>query len=141
MSKNVSKLQLLLLCLLLCSIPIKTTDEFNNSSTNNQTEEACLQESCETIPKEDNVTDVGLANNFLHEQTIEILNERVIPWHISNSICPIDRECHSLPADCIICKFNFTCIYGNLVNVSCQAIPKCDVCITKANFNYIFRFK
>lgn len=112
-------------------------DEFTDSSTNNQTEEACLQELCETISKEDNVTGVGLAKNFLHGQTIEILNERVIPWQIPNSICPIDMECHLLPADCITCKFNFTCIYGNLVNVSCEAIPKCDVWITQASLNHI----
>ena len=136
MSNNVKKLTLLF-CLMVSSFSIKTADEFINSSTNNQTEEACLQESCETISKEDNVTeDLDVVNNFLHGQTIEISNERVIPWQISNS-CPVGMECHLLPADCILCKFNFTCVYGNSVNVSCQAISKCEVGINKIKLNVI----
>lgn len=118
----------LLLCLIVCfiPIPIKTADDFVNLSAINQTEEACLQESCETMTKE-NTTDVDSGNAYPYEQTIEISSEKEISWETSNALCPTRMACHLLPVDCMICKFNFTCVYGGFVNVTCQAIPKCEV--------------
>ncbi|KAI9564334.1 hypothetical protein GHT06_008072 [Daphnia sinensis] len=106
-------------------IPIKAADEFLNSSATNQTEEACLQESCEAMTK-GNITDVDSGNIYPYEQTIEISSEKEISHENTNSLCPVGISCHLLPVDCMICKFNFTCVYGGLVNVTCQAIPQCE---------------
>lgn len=113
----------LIVCFIL--IPIQAADEFLNSSAINQTEGACLQESCEAMTK-GNITDIDSGNIYPYERTIEISSEKEMSWETSNSLCPVGMACHLLPVDCMICKFNFTCVYGGLVNVTCQAIPQCE---------------
>ena len=38
--------------------------------------------------------------------------------------CPSDMSCSALPADCVQCDFNCTCVYGQRLNVTCKPRPK-----------------
>ena len=117
------------LILLLCCffIPLKSTSELINLGESNRT---CLQEACEIINKEENTTDIEneFSSSTLDAKMVEVTVGREISnsisWEITNSFCPVDMACNSLPVECLNCKFNFTCVYGEIVNVSCQAIPK-----------------
>ena len=48
-------------------------------------------------------------------------------------ICPDDRDCKDLPGDCINCSFTHMCLYGSMINVTCQpkANVKCSVSYRK----------
>lgn len=35
--------------------------------------------------------------------------------------CPMDRECADLPARCISCDFNTSCVYGQPTSANCSA--------------------
>lgn len=41
--------------------------------------------------------------------------------------CSSNLPCSSLPAECILCKFNYTCVYGQALNVTCNATSRCKV--------------
>lgn len=50
--------------------------------------------------------------------------------------CQTNAPCHTLTGNCIKCTFNYSCIYGEDTNITCEAInAKCTV----RNFlNYTF---
>ena len=75
------------------------------------------------------VTD-DMANSLPHQDshTYGVPAEIVWPETVNPHQCPFDIPCSSLDADCIVCDFNYTCVYGNIVNVTCKAIhSKCEV--------------
>ncbi|KAJ6640239.1 TM2 domain-containing protein almondex, partial [Pseudolycoriella hygida] len=39
------------------------------------------------------------------------------------SLCSIGVNCNELPAACITCQFNYSCIYGQMQSVTCDARP------------------
>lgn len=47
------------------------------------------------------------------------------------SLCSIGLNCSELPAVCITCNFNYSCIYGQMQSVTCDARPnvQCHVSI------------
>lgn len=41
------------------------------------------------------------------------------------SNCPTDSDCNALNFPCIICTYNYSCIYGKEVNITCDASVSC----------------
>ncbi|XP_071440694.1 TM2 domain-containing protein almondex [Hetaerina americana] len=39
--------------------------------------------------------------------------------------CPTDLECYKLGDQCVNCDFNYSCVYGEKTNVTCQAVVDC----------------
>lgn len=114
-----------ILCYFLTST--NSANDVTNFTKINQTDaESCHEESCGTISKELNITEVedhftnAVSNNGVSKK------EKNTHLEIAN-LCPVDAKCHELPANCLVCKFNFTCVYGELLNVTCKSIPKCEV--------------
>lgn len=100
-------------------------DEFGDENVKNQTDDTCMQtSSCETTNREENSTEfaAGTSVNILSRN-----DEFTDLWDTPTHVCPVDKKCHELPADCLVCTFNLTCVYGEFLNVSCHAVPKCEV--------------
>lgn len=123
----------ILLCSFILSLlfsSLKADESLNNVGIANSTEDLCQQKYCESRSDENSTTnnEVDL-NTMLRTSdftTSTHINTEEL-WQTSNLNCPTNLECNQLPADCIHCKFNFTCIYGETLNVSCQALSKCEV--------------
>lgn len=112
-------------------ISTKSANDVIDFTGINQTDaEACQDESCRNISKEQNITEAEdpFTNTVSKTggSTIRIHKEKNNHLEIAN-FCPVDAKCHELPAKCLVCKFNYTCVYGELLNVTCKAIPKCEV--------------
>lgn len=89
---------------------------------------------------------------FHHKQTkigkriqmIFLLLRAAINWNIffiqqqlsDISLCSIGVNCSELPAACITCNFNYSCIYGQMQSVTCDARAnvQCHV-----SFNFVQR--
>ena len=43
--------------------------------------------------------------------------------------CPLDASCSELPGRCLNCSFNFSCVYGDTVEVACSPLDsvECEV--------------
>ncbi|XP_057371038.1 TM2 domain-containing protein almondex-like [Daphnia carinata] len=109
--------------LILCFIPNPIKAHEITSSAINQIGEACLQESCNTITEINVTTDSS--NMDPSEQTTEMPSEEDISGETSNSSSTVGDSCHLLPVEFMRCDLNFTCIYGGLVNVSCETDHPC----------------
>jgi hypothetical protein len=55
-------------------------------------------------------------------------------FQVGKSECPSDVECFKLGGACIECSFNYSCIYGSTVNVTCRAKGNCTVSMTEIFF-------
>jgi hypothetical protein len=115
---------LLLICILLCPlITLANSDTdyetFNNES--NHTDESCIEGfSCVS----NGTQQIELLGTNSPQNSISIEKEL---WDTQNPLCSNDLTCSSLPAECITCNFNYTCVYGKPLNVTCRAIHKCQV--------------
>ncbi|KAG9489455.1 hypothetical protein GDO78_005428 [Eleutherodactylus coqui] len=58
------------------------------------------------------------------------------------SKCPSNGLCSKLPADCMTCNTNYSCIYGKLVTFDCKAKPQvmCVVSADKHSDSKMFSF-
>lgn len=61
------------------------------------------------------------------------------------SLCPSDMECKNLPFPCIKCNFNYSCIYGKEMQVTCNSNVACNVSHSLSGFirqlqRKLFRF-
>ncbi|XP_075536181.1 TM2 domain-containing protein 3 almondex isoform X3 [Dermacentor variabilis] len=59
------------------------------------------------------------------------LQARPLVRDAGHESCPSDAPCNRLNAECLTCKFNYSCVYGEEVAVMCQ--PKSGIkCIDKS---------
>ncbi|XP_065309261.2 TM2 domain-containing protein 3 [Dermacentor albipictus] len=59
------------------------------------------------------------------------LQARPLVRDAGHESCPSDAPCNRLNAECLTCKFNYSCVYGDEVAVMCQ--PKSGIkCIDKS---------
>lgn len=60
---------------------------------------------------------VQLQKNNSGDLPIEIVKNQT-----EISSCPTDVECNTLPFPCIKCNYDYSCIYGKDINVTCERI-------------------
>merc|ERR1712136_627162 len=90
-------------------------ESFNEKS--NATEEDCLDGACREI------IDV---NYTIDNTNLEISSSEDSPifGNVDETIhvsCPENLSCEELPAECLTCQYNFSCIYGQMLNITCKA--------------------
>lgn len=91
----------------------------SSNEKSNITEENCQDGTCKEI------IDV---NYTIENSNLEISSSEDVPMFASVEetfypSCPENLSCGELPAECISCQFDFSCIYGHELNVSCKAKP------------------
>lgn len=96
-------------------------ETFNNES--NHTDESCIEGFSCVSNGTQQIELLGGATNSPHN-SISVEKEL---WDTPNPLCSNDLPCSLLPAECITCNFNYTCVYGKPLNVTCRAIHKCQV--------------
>lgn len=118
--------------LVLLILPTITAENLKHIEELNNTAENCQQDYCERSHDENStasneVSDSNSLTKTISELTTSTFIDSEELWETSNQNCPADEECHKLPVECLLCKFNLTCVYGETLNVSCQALSKCEV--------------
>lgn len=51
--------------------------------------------------------------------------------------CPSNGLCSRLPADCIDCKTNFSCVYGKPVTFDCTVKPSVTCVVSTATYEFL----
>ncbi|KAG8229742.1 hypothetical protein J437_LFUL007917 [Ladona fulva] len=79
-----------------------------------------ISASCEETTIEEDEAEIKVNKERINssETSIPVTNT-------DESNCPSGLECHKLGDNCISCDYNYTCVYGEKVNVTCQAISNC----------------
>ena len=81
-------------------------------------EQSCNDTSIDTNPTSSMATNAPVSG--AHTAYADLLTMK------SNPLCRAETECDKLPVDCIVCSFNYSCVYGRPLNVSCQVASDID---------------
>lgn len=87
------------------------------SEKSNSSEENCQDGTCKEIPD---------VNYTIENTNLDISSSEDSPIfayaeETFHSSCPENLSCEELPAECITCQFDFSCVYGQTLNVTCKA--------------------
>lgn len=97
-----------------------------------ETELSCVGDTCNTSNDDGlNITEAPSSTYLSEEETYSVVSTENQARDFKDSPCSTDSPCSSLPAECLFCKFNYTCIYGQTLNVSCVTASRCKVRIIK----------
>lgn len=143
---RVHKLFLLLLLILLTNTncDVSSDDQnLTNNSESNQTDDVCSESVCERTVASDerasNSTSTSVEGDGAREvegdfsRSDSSQNHKTFTEDVSwteapnHPKCQVNALCSELEAECLLCDFNTSCVYGKSLNVTCRAIYKCEV--------------
>ncbi len=144
---RVHKLFLLLLLILLTNTNCNVSSDdqnLTNNSESNQTDDVCSGSVCErTGVLDERVSNSSTSTSVEGDGPREIdgdfsssdssQNHKTFAEDVrwteppSHPRCQENAVCSELEAECLLCDFNTSCVYGKSLNVTCRAIYKCEV--------------
>jgi len=158
---RVHKLFLLLLLILLTNTNCNVSSDdqnLTNNSESNQTDDVCSGSVCErTGVLDERVSNSSTSTSVEGDGTREIdgdfsssdssQNHKTFAEDVrwteppSHPRCQENAVCSELEAECLLCDFNTSCVYGKSLNVTCRAIYKCEVMQIFCNIIQFVYFK